>query len=629
MFNNRGFLILAFTFAFLLSTIITPVQVTGLAESVELKQPDFGNELMTFTSQAKMQNGNDNWTVLVYLDGDNNLEEYAFDDLNSMETIGSTQDVKIIVLVDFWDGTYAPFTGAKCYEVSQDSNLNVINSVELATPLPTEPDMGSPTILRDFIVFGQSYAPADNYLLIIWDHGSGAFGLCEDDTSLSQLTIEELEQSLSDPQIQHLDIVAFDACLMGQVEVAYEIRDTADLIVFSEESVPVTGFPYEDILLNLTTFPTSNPRTVATSLVYYYVTAYDIGGRYYDPMSLDICLSAVECDMLEAVAETLNELALLLYTNMNDPQLYEAISWARESTQSFSWTEFIDLGSFASSLSTHLNTNPYLQRATNLSTFIQAAVYEELHLSDVPDANGLGVVFGTYGSHQLALATDTEWDEFIEAYLNIGASFTEAYPLVQYQGPGAIPGLHCGYLEGAYDSVYYIFTATETGPYTFAIDAAWAQYETDFDLYIYNAYQNQLAESISSDSSETITISLNAGDTYYIEVYSYPTGYLSAGIFLLQVNTPSGTGPIFPIPPPTMIMLIAGIVVGILVGVIVIIIYRQRQSSSTEPPHRYTTTTYTARSAQSPTESTKFCAYCGGAVPPRARYCPICGSSTD
>ncbi|MFX1318393.1 MAG: clostripain-related cysteine peptidase [Promethearchaeota archaeon] len=629
MSNNRGLLILAFVFAFLLINISTPAQVPVLAENFELKQPDFGNELIAFISQVKMQNGNDNWTVLVYLDGDNNLEEYAFDDLNSMETIGSTQDVKIIVLVDFWDGTYTPFTGAKCYEVSQDLNQNVINSIELATPLPTEPDMGSPTILRDFIVFGQSYAPADNYLLIIWDHGSGAFGLCEDETSQSQLTIEELEQALSDSQIQHLDIVAFDACLMGQLEVAYEIRNSTDLVVFSEESVPVTGFPYEDILLNLTTFPTSTPKTVASSLVYYYVTAYDIGGRYYDPMNLAVCLSAIECDMLDAVAEALNELAQLLYTSVNDPQLYEAISWARESTQSFSWTEFIDLDSFASALATHLNTNPYFQRATNLSSFIQAAVYEELHLSDVPGAHGLGAVFGTYGSHQLALATDTEWDEFIEAYLNIGASFTEACPLVQYQGPGAILGLHCGYLEGAYDSVYYIYTATETGLHTFTIDAAWTQFETDFDLYIYNAYQGQLAESISSDSSETITINLSEGNTYYIEVYSYPTGDLSAGIFLLQVFTPSSTGPAFPIPPLTMIMLIAGIVVGILVGVITIIIYRRRQTSSTEPPSRYTATTYMPGSAPSTTESTKFCAYCGGAIPSRAHYCPICGSSLD
>jgi hypothetical protein len=363
--------------------------------------------------------------------------------------------------------------------------------------------------------------------------------------------------------------------------------------------------------------------------VYYYVTAYDVGGRYYDPINDDMCLSTIECDKLDAVAEALNELAQLLYANINDPQIYEAISWVREDTQSFSWTEFIDLGSFAEALATELNTNPYLERATNLTTVIQGAVYDEMHLSAVPGASGLGAVFGTYGSHQLTFANDSEWDEFIEAYLNIGASFMEACPLVQYLGPSALPGLHCGYLDGAYDSVYYVFTATETGSHTFTIDAAWTQFETDFDLYIYNSYQNQLAESISTDSSETITISLNAGNTYYIEVYSYPTGYLSAGVFLLQVDMPSGSGPIFPMPPPTMIMLIAGIVVGILVGVIAIVIYRRKQSSVTSPPTRYTASTYSASSAPSITESTKFCAYCGAAISSRAKYCPICGSSLD
>ncbi len=40
------------------------------------------------------------WTFLVYLDGDNNLEDAAIDDLNEMEAVGFTTDANIVVHAD-------------------------------------------------------------------------------------------------------------------------------------------------------------------------------------------------------------------------------------------------------------------------------------------------------------------------------------------------------------------------------------------------------------------------------------------------------------------------------------------------------------------------------------------------
>jgi len=37
------------------------------------------------------------WTIMVYLDGDNDLEKYAIDDFLEMASVGSTSDVNIIV----------------------------------------------------------------------------------------------------------------------------------------------------------------------------------------------------------------------------------------------------------------------------------------------------------------------------------------------------------------------------------------------------------------------------------------------------------------------------------------------------------------------------------------------------
>lgn len=572
------------------------------------------------------------WTVLVYLDGDNDLEEFAFDDLNSMETIGSTPDVKIIVLVDFRYGADAPFSGARCYELTQDADLNTIASSQLITTLPSEPDMGDWQVLRDFIVIGQAYAPADHYLLVLWDHGAGAFGVCADDTSNDRLSIPEIHQALSGPQVQHLDIVAFDACLMGQLEVAYEIRYTTDLVLFSEESIPLTGFPYEDILLNLTTYPESTPKALASSMVYYYITAYDVGGRYYDPMYNDICLSAIETSHLFSVTQALDQLAQYLVGIVSNADSYETISIARASSQGFTWANFIDLYSFASRLEIELaNPSWPYNLALSLYEAIDNAVYEELHLAGVADAHGLGAVFGSYGTYQLALADDTEWDEFMEAFIDIGSSLSNAIPLTENIGYLGPPTLHCGYLDGPYDSVYFVFTAQETGMYTFTLDAAWSQYTSDFDLYIYDDHGTELAESISPSSSESIAIYLSAANTYYVEAYSYDSGEGGIGVFYLNMYAPSGPGPgPFPIFPLILFIFIGISIFFTLVGgVIVAVYYFQRRPSTTPPtpPPRYTSPTRTSPPIRDVQDTAKFCAYCGAMVPYGARYCPICGAS--
>jgi len=40
------------------------------------------------------------WTVLVWMAGDNDLEEYALGDLNELKKIGSTADVDVVAQID-------------------------------------------------------------------------------------------------------------------------------------------------------------------------------------------------------------------------------------------------------------------------------------------------------------------------------------------------------------------------------------------------------------------------------------------------------------------------------------------------------------------------------------------------
>jgi hypothetical protein len=579
------------------------------------------DEVLTLPSGSKnipLPQPGDNWTVLVYLDGDNDLEEFAFIDLNEMELVGSTTDVKTLVYVDFWTGLDAPYSSAKCYEVTQDMDTNTINSLELVTPLPSEPNMADWQTLRDFIVFGQTYAPADHYLLVLWDHGTGCLGFCVDETSGDHMDINELFYALNDSSVAHLDIVAFDACLMAQIEVAYELHTVTDFLVFSEEGIPLYGFPYDDILQDLTTHPSRTPDQLAGLLVHYYTSAYDVGGQYYDPLFNFVCLSAVDASRVAEVGNQLSyaslELLMRIQSGSDQALFYDQVCQALSTTRSFTSPEFIDLGGFASGLVSSFDSGALLHLyATNLVNAIDYCVINESHLAGSPGATGLSIFTRDYGSNLLALVTITQWDEFIDAFLTYGDSPNTASPITP-------SGTHYGYLDSEQDSVFYVFTPSTTGSYTIHLDSAWTYYDTDFDLYLYDSTLDEIAQSLSFSSTEQITINLEAGTNYFIEVYSYPST-IEAGVFLLTFY--SGNG--LPFNPALLGLLLGGIVLAIIIVLVVVVTLKRR--SMTPSPPAYSPAYRTSQPTTTTTQSIRFCPYCGGLLPPQAQYCPNCGAS--
>ena len=78
--------------------------------------------------------------------------------------------------------------------------------------------MGNPNTLKSFIQWGVATYPADHYLLDIWDHGGGLDGVCWDDTSGTNMTVSQVQQAIAGAST-HIDVIGFDACLMGMEEV--------------------------------------------------------------------------------------------------------------------------------------------------------------------------------------------------------------------------------------------------------------------------------------------------------------------------------------------------------------------------------------------------------------------------
>ncbi|MHA1802704.1 MAG: clostripain-related cysteine peptidase, partial [Candidatus Heimdallarchaeaceae archaeon] len=136
-----------------------------------------GNNIDVTQTNISLEATNKDWTVLIYMCGDNNLEYFAMDDLNELEAAGgTTADVNVVVMVDQSTEDYSEpayvsdWTESRYYVIEGDSLLSTFT-----TPMNTslgEQNMGDGATLESFIDWGLTNFPANNTALILWDHGA-------------------------------------------------------------------------------------------------------------------------------------------------------------------------------------------------------------------------------------------------------------------------------------------------------------------------------------------------------------------------------------------------------------------------------------------------------------------------
>ncbi|MEM2900970.1 MAG: hypothetical protein QXT63_09285, partial [Thermoplasmata archaeon] len=94
------------------------------------------------------------WNIIVYLDGDNNLESAGVDDISEMEAIGSINGVNILVLFDKWSNG-----DTRAYYVKPGSSTYIpISSINPAWG--NELNMGDPATLVTFVNWVNDNYPA-------------------------------------------------------------------------------------------------------------------------------------------------------------------------------------------------------------------------------------------------------------------------------------------------------------------------------------------------------------------------------------------------------------------------------------------------------------------------------------
>lgn len=229
------------------------------------------------------------WTVMYFINGKNNLEQYADPNLNQMESVGSTDRVHIVAEV----GKLS--SGVKRYRLEKDAVPARVTSPVLADL--GRQDMGDWKELAAFGKWAKARYPSRKTMLVVWNHGSGwksgdaaersdaDKGISYDDESGNHISTPDLAKALA--AMGGVDVYASDACLMQMGEVAFEVARHAGVVIGSEDNEPAVEWDYSLVLGPLVASPQTTPAQLGRSVVAAFARHYQSVGQNTTQSALD------------------------------------------------------------------------------------------------------------------------------------------------------------------------------------------------------------------------------------------------------------------------------------------------------------------------------------------------------
>ena len=416
------------------------------------------------------------WTFMCYMAGDNSLSAAADNDLAEMRQVGSTKDVNIVVEID-----RAGNNQTWRYKVERNGEG------ELREKLP-ETDSGDPETLFKFVEWAQAKYPAEHYCLVIWNHGGGWEPSEMDRIARHVGTVSysgretvartgsELRRSLFRPTIeqvyrlptvhqraiasddgtghsldtvelgkvmarlrgvlgQPIDVLGLDACLMSSLEVAWELKESVRYMVGSLDNEPNDGWPYDEILGQLTMVPDVSSLAFAASITYLYAQSYTSHNR-------NITQSAFDLSKIDDLEMPLGCLSKALLKDMAGVrgQMYRAQTRSVSFWASTLW----DLGDWCHELR-NLNPSQHVDHATkcvmdalDVGGFVIANEHQGQAVRNV---SGLSIYLPPETKRispyydDLAFAKDMPWQSVLYAYHNGGREEPEPRGGPQEESP--------------------------------------------------------------------------------------------------------------------------------------------------------------------------------------------------
>lgn len=390
-----------------------------------------GTSAMDFDAQGHGLPGaaEGSWTYLLYMLGDNNLESFTLHDLEELMSVGSGENLTILVQLDRSDdlsheavGGVQEFSGVKRLRVEAGALTELEDLGEL--------NSGASQTFEEFLTWGIQAAPADHYAVVLWDHG-GAWGRFGADASHDNdgLTLPELtrafDRAISATKLRGpLDLVGFDACLLGSWEVAVALAPRAHYMLASEELEPGHGWDQGGVALLK---QGADTEALGRALIDGYAEQSRREGTYGR-----ITLALTDLDYIDPVTQAIEALTVRL-SQGGVTNHAATVGRSRAAVPVFgtmpggATTSMVDLRLWALGLA---EVDPAVQSESDalLAALDQAVVYDVAGEA-YAGVGGLSIFFPLIDSGELAtydeLGGVDVWREFVSDFHDAGSAATE------------------------------------------------------------------------------------------------------------------------------------------------------------------------------------------------------------
>ena len=360
------------------------------------------------------------WTVVVYLDADNDLEAPMMKDLQEMLRAGGNADINVVLLAD------RNPEGSGKYSNDSVANLPNWTTTKLLAVQPNklqeladwgELNMGDPDTLHRLLTEAVRLYPAEKYALIFGDHGMAWPGIAVDESSAGDtLTTLEIASVLGDFVRLHgkLEMLGFDACVMANLEVAAAMSPFAKYMVASEELEPVEGWDYTAWLTSLQQSPSADGAALGHMIIDSYHDSFANNDQ-----AKGATLSLLDMGKIPVVERAVEELAGATRALLTRGGRAAWINLARarsdteeygRSTSARGGSLVYDLRQFADNVVQGAQDPASARAAAAVAAAVRGAVTYEKHGEGRPQASGLSIFF-PQDKAKLTARDETSYDE--------------------------------------------------------------------------------------------------------------------------------------------------------------------------------------------------------------------------
>lgn len=315
---------------------------------------------------------NKEWTVMVYMSGNNNLSEEMVSELKGMQAaMKSKNAAETVNLVAVYHSSYFSVETAVYNFTSSNADSRLEECRLQPGPADLGPDPRSPGI-QDFVRFvvSKSGLKAKKYALIIAGHSDGIMGktLLKNNSDESFVSLPRLREILGEAKQalgknRKFDLLAFDSCLMSMVEIGYELRDVADNMVASQGLIPSSGWPFERVLAPLVSSagqltPAEFARSMVDSVAEHN-RDFALGGRSVNINASDLTKAANLKNAVDALGQYLGGILAGRSQQASEEdsadtvvreRISDLIHFSRYYSQSFMQEQAVDIIDFAQNL---------------------------------------------------------------------------------------------------------------------------------------------------------------------------------------------------------------------------------------------------------------------------------------